>query len=110
VPNGGVNLKRLCTYRPSVIYLIVNKLLSHTHTHSLSSFLSHHIYTHGPERERDGAVRWLWESTSQGVALTEVTSVTYELSMASHSFQGTKGLFPETCGSPTPAAPPHAEY
>ena len=28
VPSGGVTLKRLCTYRPSVIYLIVNKLLS----------------------------------------------------------------------------------
>jgi hypothetical protein len=25
---GGVTLKRRCTYRPSVIYLIVNKLLS----------------------------------------------------------------------------------
>jgi hypothetical protein len=28
VPSGGVTLKRRCTYRPSVIYLIVNKLLS----------------------------------------------------------------------------------
>ena len=28
VPSGGVTLKRPCTYRPSVIYLIVNKLLS----------------------------------------------------------------------------------
>ena len=28
VPSGGVTLKRCCTYRPSVIYLIVNKLLS----------------------------------------------------------------------------------
>ena len=28
VPSGDVTLKRLCTYRPSVIYLIVNKLLS----------------------------------------------------------------------------------
>jgi hypothetical protein len=27
-PSGGVTLKRRCTYRPSVIYLIVNKLLS----------------------------------------------------------------------------------
>jgi len=27
VPSGGVTLKRRCTYRPSVIYLIVNKLL-----------------------------------------------------------------------------------
>ena len=35
-PSGGVTLKRCCTYRPSVIYLIVNKLLSHTHTLSLS--------------------------------------------------------------------------
>ena len=26
VPSGGVILKRRCTYRPSVIYLIVNKL------------------------------------------------------------------------------------
>ena len=28
VPSGGVTLKKRCTYRPSVIYLIVNKLLS----------------------------------------------------------------------------------
>jgi hypothetical protein len=28
VPSGGVTLKNRCTYRPSVIYLIVNKLLS----------------------------------------------------------------------------------
>ena len=28
VPSDGVTLKRRCTYRPSVIYLIVNKLLS----------------------------------------------------------------------------------
>ena len=28
VPRGSVTLKRRCTYRPSVIYLIVNKLLS----------------------------------------------------------------------------------
>ena len=28
VPSGGVTLKRRCTYRHSVIYLIVNKLLS----------------------------------------------------------------------------------
>ena len=28
VPSGGVTLERRCTYRPSVIYLIVNKLLS----------------------------------------------------------------------------------
>jgi len=28
VPSGGVTLKRRCTYRPSVICLIVNKLLS----------------------------------------------------------------------------------
>jgi hypothetical protein len=28
VPSGGVTLKRRCTYRPSVIYLIVNKHLS----------------------------------------------------------------------------------
>ena len=28
VPSGGVTLKRRCTYRPSVIYLIVNKSLS----------------------------------------------------------------------------------
>jgi len=27
-PSGGVTLKRRCTYRPSVINLIVNKLLS----------------------------------------------------------------------------------
>jgi hypothetical protein len=29
---GGVTLKRRCTYRPSVIYLIVNKLFSLTHS------------------------------------------------------------------------------
>jgi len=28
VPSGAVTLKRRCTYLPSVIYLIVNKLLS----------------------------------------------------------------------------------
>jgi len=28
VPSGGATLKRRCTYRPSVIYFIVNKLLS----------------------------------------------------------------------------------
>ena len=28
VPSSGVTLKRRCTYQPSVIYLIVNKLLS----------------------------------------------------------------------------------
>ncbi len=28
MPRGGVTLKRRCTHRPSVIYLIVNKLLS----------------------------------------------------------------------------------
>ena len=28
MPRGGVTRKRRCTYRPSVIYLIVNKLLS----------------------------------------------------------------------------------
>jgi len=28
VPRGGVTLKRRCTHRPSVIYLIVNKLFS----------------------------------------------------------------------------------
>jgi hypothetical protein len=28
VPSGGITMKRRCTYRPAVIYLIVNKLLS----------------------------------------------------------------------------------
>ena len=28
MPSGGVTLKRRCTYRPAVIYLIINKLLS----------------------------------------------------------------------------------
>jgi len=28
LPSGGVTLKRRCTYRPSVNYLIVNKLFS----------------------------------------------------------------------------------
>jgi len=36
VPSGGVTLKRRCTYRPSVIYLIVNKLLSLAPSLSLS--------------------------------------------------------------------------
>jgi len=36
VPSGDVTLKRLCTYRPSVIYLIVNKLLSLSLSLSLS--------------------------------------------------------------------------
>ena len=39
-PSGGVILKRRCTYRPSVIYLIDNKLLSLSLALSLSlSFL-----------------------------------------------------------------------
>jgi hypothetical protein len=44
VPSGGVTLKRRCTYRPSVICLIVNKLLSlslslsHTHNFVKSSW------------------------------------------------------------------------
>jgi len=40
VPSGGVTLKRRCTYRPSVIYLIVNKLLSLSLSHSLTLSLS----------------------------------------------------------------------
>jgi len=36
VPSGGVTLKRRCTYRPSVTYLIVNKLLSLSLSLSLS--------------------------------------------------------------------------
>jgi len=36
VPSGGVTLKRRCTYRPSVIYLIVNKLLSLSLSFSLN--------------------------------------------------------------------------
>ena len=42
VPSGGVTLKRRCTYRPSVIYLIVNKLLS------LSLSLSLALSDHSP--------------------------------------------------------------
>jgi len=34
---GGVKRKRLCTYRPSVIYLIVNKLFSLSLSLSLGS-------------------------------------------------------------------------
>ena len=50
-PSGGVTLKRRCTYRPSVIYFIVSKLLSltHTHTHTTSLSLSlslTHTHTH----------------------------------------------------------------
>ena len=40
VPSGGVTLKRCCTYRPSVIYLIVNKRLSLSISLSLSLSLS----------------------------------------------------------------------
>ena len=40
VPRGGVTLKRRCTHRPSVIYLIVNKLLSLSLSLSLSRSLS----------------------------------------------------------------------
>ena len=36
VPSGGVTLKKRCTYRPSVIYLIVNKLLSLSLSHVLT--------------------------------------------------------------------------
>ena len=43
VPSGGVTLKRRGTYRPSVIYLIVNKLLS-----SLSLSLSLSLRPKGP--------------------------------------------------------------
>ncbi len=47
VPGGGVTLKRRCTYRPSVIYLMVNKLLSPPHPSSSSLFrtLSWRYYT-----------------------------------------------------------------
>jgi hypothetical protein len=37
VPRGGVTRKRRCTYRHSVIYLIVNKLLSLTLSYSLGA-------------------------------------------------------------------------
>ncbi len=40
VPSGDVTLKRRCTFRPSVIYLIVNKLLSLSFSLSLSLSLS----------------------------------------------------------------------
>jgi hypothetical protein len=40
VPSGGVTLKRRCTYRPSAIYLIVNKLLSLSLSLSLPLSLS----------------------------------------------------------------------
>jgi hypothetical protein len=49
---GCVTLKRRrCTYRPSVIYFIVSKLLSHTHTHTHTTSLSlslslTHTHTH----------------------------------------------------------------
>ena len=46
VPSGGVTLKRRCTYRPSVIYLIVNKLLSLFLSLSLSLSLKL-VYTDG---------------------------------------------------------------
>jgi len=37
VPSGSVTLKRCCTYRPSVIYLIVNKLLSLSLSHEATA-------------------------------------------------------------------------
>ena len=37
VPSGGVTLKRRCTYRPSVIYLIVNNLISRSLPNGRSS-------------------------------------------------------------------------
>ena len=40
VPSGGVTLNRRCTYRPSVIYLIVNQQLSTSLSLSLSLSLS----------------------------------------------------------------------
>jgi hypothetical protein len=40
VPSGGVTHKRRCTYRPSVTYLIINKLLSLSLCLSLSVLLS----------------------------------------------------------------------
>ena len=53
VPSGGVTLKRRCTYRPPVIYLIVNKLpsltlsLSRAHALCLRISSAHTLaYTH----------------------------------------------------------------
>jgi hypothetical protein len=43
VPRGGVIRKRRCTYRPSVIYFIVNKLLSLSLSLSLLLLLSFHL-------------------------------------------------------------------
>ena len=56
VPSGGVTLKRRCTYRPSVIYLIVNKLLSLSLSLSLSHTLSlsGSVWDHEPSKERVG--------------------------------------------------------
>ena len=49
VPSGGVTHKRRCTYRPSVIYLIVNKLLFVSLSLSVSrcSTYLHHLHSCG---------------------------------------------------------------
>jgi hypothetical protein len=57
VPSGGVTLRRRCAYRPSVIYLIVNKLLSLSLSLSfarslcLSPFFQRHL--HSPCKQKN---------------------------------------------------------
>ncbi len=53
MPSGGVTLKRRCTYRPSVIYLIVNKLLSLSLSLSLSLCVRERNRQTERERERE---------------------------------------------------------
>jgi len=52
VASGGVTLKRRCTYRPSVIYLIVNKLLSLSLSLSLSLPLARSLFPSLPPSPR----------------------------------------------------------
>ena len=47
-PRGGVTRKRRCTYRPPVIYLILNKLLSLSRARSLSRAVSRSVFTSPP--------------------------------------------------------------
>ena len=110
VASGGVTLKRRCTYRPSVIYLIVNKLLSLSL--SLSLFLSlapsFPLFPHplGLRHESPEAV-----SPERGVALTDLQSsiwlsINFSLSLSLPPFLHTfSPCSARICGSscaPTP--------
>ena len=70
VPSGGVTLKRRCTYRPSVIYLFVNKPLSLSPPppHPPSPLPTH-------PRISGGACRW-GGNDSGNISLSEKGSIT----------------------------------